>query len=109
MKVSTAGLQMRYWALDVANRISMNSLLYRKPIVEKDQSGLWTLLEQLGWNLFLVWVLSIERGGRQWLDGEYWRGTEAMIPAAFRNGMKNIQVRYGRRYPHVEAIQLQKI
>ena len=34
--------------VDVANRISMNSLLYRKPIVDKEQDGVVDFIEQLG-------------------------------------------------------------
>jgi hypothetical protein len=37
------GLANELLGIDVANRISMNSLLYRAPIIDKDQSALWTL------------------------------------------------------------------
>ena len=84
------GLANTILGIDVANRISMNSLLYRKPIVEKDQSNLWTLLEQLGGPVLGV-GLSIERGVKDVADGEVGRGIEAMVPAAFRNGMKTFR------------------
>ena len=84
------GLANEILGIDVANRISMNSLLYRKPIVEKDQSSLWTLIEQLGGPVLGV-TLSIERGIKDVADGEVYRGIESMVPAAFRNGMKTFR------------------
>jgi hypothetical protein len=73
--------------VEVASRISMNSLLYRPPFIEKDQSQLWTLIEQLGGPVVGI-TLSAERGIGLWADGEWWRGTEAVMPAAVRNVLK---------------------
>ena len=84
------GLANQVLGADVANRISMNSLLYRKPIIDKDQSNLWTLIEQLGGPVVGV-GLSVERGVKDMFDGEVYRGIESMVPAAVRNGMKTLR------------------
>jgi hypothetical protein len=81
------GLANQILGVDLANRISMNSLIYRKPIIEKDQSNLWTLIEQLGGPVVGV-ALSAERGIKDISNGEVYRGIESMVPAAFRNAMK---------------------
>jgi hypothetical protein len=84
------GLANEILGIDVANRISMNSLLYRAPIVEKDQSALWTLAEQLGGPVLGV-GLQWERGIKDIADGEVRRGIESLAPAAIRNGLKSIR------------------
>jgi len=84
------GLANEILGIDVANRISMNSLLYRAPIVEKDQSALWTLAEQLGGPVLGV-GLQWERGVKDIADGEVRRGIESLAPAAIRNGLKSIR------------------
>jgi hypothetical protein len=81
------GLANEILGVDLANRISLNSLLYRAPIIDKDQSALWTLIEQLGGPVIGV-SLSVERGIGQVAEGEVYRGVEAMVPASIRNGMK---------------------
>jgi hypothetical protein len=73
--------------VEVASRISLNSLLYRPPIIEKDQSRLFTLLEQLGGPVMGI-VLSVERGWGLMQEGELLKGTEAILPAAARNIIK---------------------
>ena len=72
---------------DMASRIEMNSLLYRPPFIDKDQSQLWTLAEQLGGPIVGI-TLSMERGIGLFNEGEFVRGTEAVMPAAVRNVMK---------------------
>jgi hypothetical protein len=84
------GLANEILGIDVANRISMNSLLYRAPIVEKDQSALWTLAEQLGGPVLGV-GLQWERGIKDIYNGEVYRGVESILPAAARNGMKSFR------------------
>jgi hypothetical protein len=81
------GLANEILGVDLANRISLNSLLYRAPIIDKDQSAMWTLIEQLGGPVIGV-SLSVERGIGQVAEGEVYRGVEAMVPASIRNGMK---------------------
>jgi hypothetical protein len=84
------GLANEILGVDLANRISLNSLLYRAPIIDKDQSALWTLIEQLGGPVIGV-GLSVERGIGQVAEGEVYRGIEAMMPASVRNGMKSFR------------------
>jgi hypothetical protein len=79
------GLANELLGVDLANRISMNSLLYRAPLIDKDQSNFFTLIEQLGGPVVGV-GLSIERGMKDIYEGEVQRGIEAMAPAAIRNG-----------------------
>jgi hypothetical protein len=78
------GLANELLGVDVANRISMNSLLYRAPIIDKDQDYLWTLAEQLGGPV-LGSYLSASRGVQDIFQGEVRRGLESIVPAAFRN------------------------
>ena len=73
--------------LEVASRISLNSLLYRPPIIEKDQSQFFTLIEQLGGPIVGI-GLSIERGFGLVQEGELLKGAEAILPAAARNIIK---------------------
>jgi hypothetical protein len=49
--------------VEVASRISLNSLLYRPPIIDKDQPQCFTLLEQLGGPVVGIY-LSLDRGYR---------------------------------------------
>jgi hypothetical protein len=84
------GLANELLGVDLANRISMNSLLYRAPLIDKDQSNFFTLIEQLGGPVVGV-GLSIERGMKDIYEGEVQRGIEAMAPAAIRNGMKSFR------------------
>lgn len=85
------GLANEILGVDVANRISMNSLLYRAPIVEKDQSPLWTLAEQLGGPIIGI-TNSALRGAPEAMEGVqtgdwdmFQRGMESMLPASLRN------------------------
>ena len=84
------GLANEILGVDLANRIALNSLLYRAPIIDKDQSALWTLIEQLGGPVIGV-GLSVERGIGDVYEGEVYRGIESMVPAAVRNGMKSFR------------------
>ena len=84
------GLANEILGIDVANRISMNSLLYRAPIIEKDQFFLWTLAEQLGGPVLGV-GLQWQRGFTDIYNGEFYRGVESILPAAARNGMKSFR------------------
>tara|TARA_R110000796_G_scaffold162799_1_gene279742 strand:+ start:45 stop:3098 length:3054 start_codon:yes stop_codon:yes gene_type:complete len=81
------GLVNTALGVDVASRIGLNSLLYRPPIIEKDQAQLWTLLEQLGGPVVGIY-LSAERGIDSISEGEILRGVEAILPSAARNVVK---------------------
>jgi len=84
------GLANEILGVDLANRISLNSLLYRSPIIDKDQSAFFTLIEQLGGPVIGV-GLSIERGVGDIYEGEVYRGIESMAPASIRNGLKSFR------------------
>ena len=81
--------------IDVANRIALNSLLYRPPFVKKeDQSPIWTLAEQLGGPVVGISVSTL-RGGMEFVDGftdsdpqAMRRGSETVLPASIRNVLK---------------------
>ena len=73
--------------VDVASRIGMNSLLYRPPIIDKDQSAFYTLIEQFGGPVVGI-GLSVERGIKDAAEGEYARAAKAIAPAAVRNVLK---------------------
>ena len=73
--------------VDVASRIGMNSLLYRPPIIDKDQAGLITLIEQLGGPIVGIYM-SFDRGYDLFAEGENLKGVEAVLPAALRNVVK---------------------
>jgi len=82
------GLANELLGVDVASRVSMNSLLYRQPFIDKDQSRFWTLAEQLGGPVLGV-ALGMERGAELVGEGNYQRGFEAIAPAAMRNISKS--------------------
>ena len=91
-EVPFQGLANELLGIDIASRIALNSLIYRPPIVEKDQSPLFTLVEQLGGPVFGVTNSVIYRGVpdmfRGVFDGDaktFQRGFEAATPAAVRN------------------------
>ena len=83
--------------IDVANRISLNSLLYRPPLVDKDQSPLWTFAEQIGGPVLGITLSGLRGGGEVWqgfADGDMQgvkRGAETVVPAAIRNFSKGIR------------------
>jgi len=82
------GLANELLGVDVASRVTMHSLLYRQPFIDKDQSALYTLFEQLGGPVVGV-GLSVERGFGLVQEGKIQRGLEAMAPAAIRNISKS--------------------
>ena len=89
------GLANQVLGVDVANRIALNSLLYRPPLVKKeDQSPLWTLAEQLGGPVVGISVSAL-RGSQEIVEGisdgdtqAVRRGAETVVPAAIRNFAK---------------------
>ena len=81
------GLANELLGVDIADRISMNSLLYREPIVGKDQPMLYTMFEQLGGPV-VGYYMGFERAVTDFSRGEYRRGVEGVAPVAIRNFMK---------------------
>ena len=91
------GLANQVLGIDVASRISLNSLLYRPPFIEKDQSPIFTLVEQLGGPLIGLTNNAL-RGGTEIIDGlktsnsdAVLRGTETVMPAFLRNISKGLR------------------
>tara|TARA_R110000772_G_scaffold64498_1_gene144259 strand:- start:377 stop:1048 length:672 start_codon:yes stop_codon:yes gene_type:complete len=82
-----SGLANELLGIDIASRVSMNSLLYRQPFIDKDQSALYTLFEQLGGPVVGTYF-NAERGYKQIQEGNIQRGLEAMAPAVMRNVSK---------------------
>jgi hypothetical protein len=76
---------------DFSGRISMNSLLYRRPLIDKDQSNLWTLMETMGGPVVGM-GLSVERGVGQINEGDVWSGVKSMSPAFIKNAMKGFDL-----------------
>ena len=92
------GLANEILGIDVANRIALNSLIYRPPIVEKDQSPFFTFFEQVGGPVFGVSNSIVARGipdmfrGAMDMDAKtFQRGFEAASPAAARNFSKGLR------------------
>ena len=73
--------------LAIGERIALNNMLYRPPLIEKEQNALWTIAEQLGGPVIGI-TSQWSRGGSLWSQGEYQRSIEAMVPAAVRNALK---------------------
>ena len=73
--------------LAIGERIALNNLLYRPPLIEKEQNVLWTIAEQIGGPVIGI-TSQWSRGGDLFSQGEYQRGIEAMVPAAVRNVLK---------------------
>ena len=91
-EVPFQGLANELLGIDIANRIALNSLIYRPPIVEKDQSPLFTLAEQLGGPVLGVGNSIVYRGVPDMFRGirdadakTFQRGFEAATPASIRN------------------------
>jgi len=74
--------------VDAASRMGLSNLVFREPLIKKDQPTLFTGIEMLGGPVVGTY-LNMERGVNLLSDGELYRGTEAMLPAAFRNILKS--------------------
>jgi len=85
------GLANQLLGVDAASRISLHSLLYRPPFIEKDQSPLWTFAEQVGGPVLGLSLNTIRGGGEIWeslASGNMQtlrRGFETIAPSAIRN------------------------
>lgn len=91
------GLANLIFDAEISSRISLNSLLYRPPFIEKDQSPIWTFAEQMGGPVVGI-ANSTIRGGTEMWEGltskdnlALWRGTETVLPSALRNFAKGFR------------------
>ena len=73
--------------LEIGDRIALNNMLYRPPLIDKDQNPLFTLIEQIGGPAVGI-TSQLSRGWQLGSEGNVWRGVEAAAPAALRNVMK---------------------
>ena len=73
--------------LEIGDRIALNNMLYRPPLIDKDQNPLCPLIEQIGGPAIGV-TSQLSRGWQLGSEGNVWRGVEAASPAALRNIMK---------------------
>ena len=91
------GLANQVLGVDVANRISLNSLLYRPPLIDKDQSPIWTFAEQMGGPVVGISISGLRGAGEVWSgfkDGDMQaviRGAETVVPSAIRNISKGVR------------------
>jgi len=69
--------------LSVAPRVGLADVLFREPMIEKDQSSLWTLAEVFGGPTVGTYM-NLERGVKDMANGEWQRGIESASPAALR-------------------------
>ena len=76
------------FGVDAASRMGLSNLVFREPLIKKDQPSLYTGIEMLGGPVVGTY-LNMNRGVNLLSDGELYRGTEAMLPAAFRNVLKS--------------------
>lgn len=74
--------------LDIASRTGFTDVLWRDDPKRLAEAGYITFtLEKLAGPTYSS-LMSIQRGFKEMAEGEIWRGTEAMLPAAARNALK---------------------
>jgi hypothetical protein len=73
--------------VDVASRIGLSNLILQTNRYNFDPSMEKTIVSTLG-GPFYGYASSIKRGYDQMMDGEFQRGVESALPAAFRNMLK---------------------
>ena len=73
--------------VDVASRIGLSNLILQTNRYNFDPSMEKTIVSTLG-GPFYGYASSIGRGYEQMMDGEFQRGVESALPAAFRNMLK---------------------
>jgi hypothetical protein len=73
--------------ISVAPRIGLSDILFREPMIEKEQSSLWTVAEVLGGPAIGTY-LNLERGVKDMAAGQWQRGIESASPAAVRYFLK---------------------
>jgi len=76
--------------VNIASRVGLGDFLFRDTIVRKDMPLIWQYAETVG-GPFIGVYLNAERGAKLMGEGEFYRGFEAMAPAAIKNGLKAIR------------------
>ena len=76
--------------VNFAGRVGLGELLFRDTFIRSDAPLLYQALEYGGGPLVGIFAQG-ERGIKLFKEGEFYRGTEAMMPAAIKNGMKSLR------------------
>jgi hypothetical protein len=82
------GIGNAVFRIDTASRMGLSNLVFREPFIKKDQSVFNDMFEMFAGPVYST-MLNMERGAGLLQEGEVHRGIEAMLPAAFRNGLKS--------------------
>ena len=76
--------------INFASRVGLGELLFRDTFIRSDNPLLYQALEYAGGPLVGIFAQA-ERGFKLFGEGEFYRGFEAMSPAAVKNGMKAVR------------------
>ena len=76
--------------INFASRVGLGELLFRDTFIRSDTPLLYQALEYGGGPLVGIFAQT-ERGFKLFGEGEFYRGFEAMSPAAIKNGMKAVR------------------
>lgn len=76
--------------INVASRIELSNLLFRESQIEREQSALWTFLENIG-GPAVGTFMNVERGVNKIAEGEVLDGFTAAAPAAIRYVLRSFQ------------------
>lgn len=76
--------------INFASRVGLGELLFRDTFIRSDNPLLYQALEYAGGPIVGIFAQA-ERGVKLFGEGEFYRGFEAMSPAAIKNGMKALR------------------
>jgi hypothetical protein len=76
--------------INFASRVGLGELLFRDTFIRSDNPLLYQALEYAGGPIVGIFAQA-ERGVKLFGEGEFYRGFEAMSPAAIKNGMKAVR------------------
>jgi hypothetical protein len=76
--------------INFASRVGLGELLFRDTFIRSDNPLLYQALEYGGGPIVGIFAQA-ERGFKLFDEGEFYRGFEAMSPAAIKNGMKAVR------------------
>ena len=79
-----------FTGVNFATRVGLGEFLFRDTLVKSDMPLLYQYIETVGGPLVGVY-LNAERGFERFGQGEFYRGFEALAPAAIKNGMKALR------------------
>jgi hypothetical protein len=76
--------------INFASRVGLGELLFRDTFIRSDNPLLYQAAEYAGGPIVGIFAQA-ERGVKLFGEGEFYRGFEAMSPAAIKNGMKAVR------------------